>query len=223
VSAPWWAGDAADTRRGSGRTWTTRGVLTGAAAFVVIAAAATIGATSPHVAESETTAYGQVVRPSVQALAAGCGASHFVVEPASWIGTLPGDGELTYEPSVPVSGWFSEIAAAPGDLKAPPEQVLRSMWSGARAIWVAADASSQTTDTLEAMVASHPQWHAVVRQWPAGRIQQLEPGTYSPAAWGLTQSCHVPDADVIDALFAAAPLAPGSDPSTAVPVFGAHH
>lgn len=219
MSKPWWAGPD-DLRRANGRTWTTRGAATGLLAAVVVAGAASIGATSPHVAESTASSYWTSVRPTVQALADGCGASQFVTEPDSWIGTIQTTGELTYEPVVPVSGWFSATPAAPGDATAAPEQVLRSMWSGDRVIWVAAGTPATVTGELEDMVDLHPAWGAVVRQWPAGRNAQMTPGTFAPAAWGLTQTCQQPDADVIDALFAAAPPAPGRTPGTPVPVFG---
>jgi hypothetical protein len=222
VSEPWWAGPG-DQRRGTGRTWTTRGVATGALALMVVVGAATVGATSPHISETTSSRYGTDVRPTVKALAAGCGVSQFVKEPDSWIGTVQINGELTYEPVVPVSGWFSATPAAPGDAAATPEQVLRSMWSGDRVIWVAVGTPARVTAQLEQMVGAHPQWGAVVRAWPAGRTAQMPAGTYAAAAWGLTQTCKTPDSGVIDALFAAAPKAPGSVAGTPVPVFGAGH
>ena len=219
MSAPWWAAPE-DPRRGNGRTWTTRGLLTGVLAAAVILASAAVGATSPHTAEVTKTPYGHDVRPSVRALADGCGVTQFVVDPPSKIGTVDFTGELAYWPQVPVSGWFSNVRAEPGDLKASPEKVLNAMWFGDRVVWVAADAPATTTSALIAIVAAHPQWRAVVRPWPAGRNIQLDPGTYAAASWGVTQTCAVPDALVIGAMFAAAPVSPGQRGDALPSAFG---
>jgi hypothetical protein len=219
MSDPWWA-PPGDDRRGSGRTWTLRGAATALATAVVLVGAATVGVTSPHTPDRTTTGVGFDVRPTVAALARGCGPTRFVTDPASKVGTVRYTGELGYWPVVPVSGWFAAERAATDDPDATPEQVLHGMWFGDRVIWVAADTRPQLTAALRALVAANPQWGAVLRAWPADRRNQLDPGTYSPAAWGVTQSCEVPDAAVITALFAAAPPAPGRGGHTPAPAFG---
>lgn len=210
MTRAWWAA-ADDPRRASRRTWTGRGVATGTVASALVAAAATLAATSPHASETTDTSTGWLVRPSVRALAADCSPTEFVVEPASKIGTVDYDGALAYSPAVPVSGWFSDERADPADPDATPEQVLHGMWFGDRVVWVAPDAPASVRADLVRMVADHPQWGATVRDWPADRPDGPEDGTYAAAAWGVVQTCVHPDADVIADLFAAAPEAPGAD------------
>ena len=210
MSRAWWA-EQDDPRRASGRTWTARGVTTGAIALVMVGTAATVGATSPHAPEVTTTATGTLQRPSVRALAAGCSSIEFVTDPTSKVGTVDYAGELPYAPTIPVSGWFSSVRADPSDPDATPEQVLHGMWFGDRVLWVAPDAPASTVTSLETFVAEHPQWNATVRTWPEGRVRALKEGTFAIASWGAVQTCANPDPQVISDLFAVAGAAPGAD------------
>jgi hypothetical protein len=203
-----------DHRRGSGRTWTVRGVLTGTLAALVVVGAATVAATSPHTTEVTRTSAGFDVRPSVRALAAGCGVMRFVTEPTSKVGWVDYDGELVYWPDVPIIGWFAATPPKPGATDPTPEQVLNGMWRGDRAIWVAADAPGRLMQELTDLAAANPQW-----RWPTSRIAQMDPGTFAVASWGVTQSCASPDVQVISGVLAAAPPAPGAKGGSPPPVF----
>lgn len=174
-----------------------------------------MAATSPHIGETTTTSNGVEIRPSARALAVGCGPVERVTDPDSKVGPVKFDDELTYWPTVPVSGWFSSVRADPSDAGASPEEVLHGMWFGDRVIWVAADAPPVTLAALRELNDKHSQWHATVRSWPADRLAQMDPSSYAPAAWGITQSCRIPDERVIDELFAAAAPAPGAGSTSA--------
>ena len=103
MSRAWWAAPA-DSRRSSGRTWTVRGVTTATVALLMVAGAGAVGATSPHVAERATTTTGYTIRPSVRALAVGCGSAEYVTDPTSKVGWVDYDGELRLLPDDPRRG-----------------------------------------------------------------------------------------------------------------------
>lgn len=208
MSEPWWASPT-DARRAAGRTWTLRGLLSGVAAGAMLIVGATVAVTAPHAPSTTTLAYGHDERPSVRALAMGCGPIQFVTDPGSKVGTVDYDGDLTYYPTAPASGWFSSHRPADDDPTARPEEVLHAMWYGARAIWVSPDAPEGVQEALVRAAVAHPAWRATVRQWPAGRVDQLD-GAFAVAAWGVTQTCETPDVQVIDDLFAHAGPAPGA-------------
>ncbi len=179
-----------------------------AAALVVVAGVAAL--TSPHTPDVTVTSQGWDSRPTVRALAVGCGPVQHVQTPTSKTGWVPYTGDLPYYPAVPVAGWFAHDRPEPGDVAATPEQVLHGMWFGERAIWVAPDAPESVRTALVELVAQNPQWAATVRTWPADRVDRFD-GLFAAAAWGLTQACDTPDAEVIDDLFAQASPAPGAD------------
>ena len=112
---------------------------------------------------------------------------------------------------IPVAGWFAAERADPADPTATPEQVLHGMWFGDRVLWVAPDATPATITALQQMTAEHPEWNATVRIWPRDRMDKMTGGVFAAAAWGVTQTCQIPDVEVVDALFASAAPAPGAD------------
>lgn len=216
----WWA-PPQDPRRSRGRTWTARGLVTGVTAAVVVVVAGVVALTSPHTPDVTVTSQGWDTRPTVRAVAVGCGPVQHVETPMSKVGWVPYTGDLPYYPAVPVAGWFAQDRPEPGDVSATPEQVLHGMWFGERAIWVAADAPGSVTTALVELVEQNPQWSATVRVWPADRVDRFD-GLFAVASWGVTQACDTPDREVIGGLFTQAPPAPGADGTPPPAAFDQH-
>lgn len=212
----WWA--SGDLPRARARSWTVRGAVNGALAVLVAVGAAVCAlGCAGRSGEPTPTEWGQMVPPDLPAGVAGCGPRQQVDDPSSIIGVVDVTGALPYDTTPPAAGWFWSTRAEAGDIDAPPEQVLASMWTGRRAIWLASDASKVAIQRALDKVAAHPEWNAAVYRWPSTRPEQLPSGTVSMAAWGVVQTCEEFDVDVVGAFFASAPRAPGT-PSDVPPV-----
>lgn len=212
MADPWWTDPSAPRARA--RAHTRRGVRNGVVAAIVtlLVGASTLNA-APALQPEPTFRDGVRYTPaSVPALAARCGPVQDVIALDSAIGTVPVTSPLTYQTNVPVAGWMATDLPVSGS--ATPEQGVRALWQGQRIVWLGANASAADVAAAREVVAEHPQWRASVHRWPADYPWQLDDEQVVATSWGITQTCYTLAPDVIGALFADAPPAPGAPGQT---------
>lgn len=205
VDRPWWAASTSATSRA--RSWTTRGAVSVAAAVAILVLAGTAALRGAPGTERFTRDGVTMTAPSVEALVLGCGPVREVTEPTSVVGWVDTEAALAYQTPVPAAGWFYPDLPGEGDLTARPENVLRAMWSGARALWVSPQEGPQALAAAKAFVADNPDLGLDVYVWPQ-EFMPL-PRTYAVALWGITQECQELDRGAVAALVEKAPAAPG--------------
>jgi hypothetical protein len=226
---PWWA----DRPEAPPRTRRARQIRTAIGLGVAISAsavAASVILVGPSTAQTFESPLGTATRPSLTALAAGCGPQYQVTKSPSRVGTWP-DVDANGDPLrpahstvVPVQGvmstnpadamgttWLLDTAEPPPT----PEQVLRSLWSGWMVAYVTADAPTGTDQALAAMSRRDPALKMLVVPWPTDRDRLPNRKTIALATWANVQECTAFSAEVVREFRAAHPSvdAPGSDGS----------